>query len=602
MVINCTGSRTVTRNINAPKQSKLYVVINATTGSQSVVLRGGPTSPTTGVTVANGTTALCAWNGSDYVLIGASGNVTLSANNAFTGANTFYNATGQTFGTATAAQDGIILAGRAGGTSTYRVTLQPTTLSANRTLTLPDANTTIPIASQQLTFSGPTAARTYTLPDASVTLLSTNAAVTVPQGGTGATTLTANNVILGNGTSAVQFVAPSTSGNVLTSNGTTWTSAAVSSSGVTKVTRTSNTALTSSNIGNWISITSGTFTQTFDPCANLGSTWFVYLENAGTGDITLDPSSSETIDGLTSYIMYPGEVRLIQSNGTALTSIVISSFFRTFTSSGTFTKPPGYAAFGVDIIGAGGGGARGQSADYGPAGGGGAGRYKDIFSSAAFSASETVTIGAGGAGATVDATNGSAGGTSSIGAIGAATGGAGGTYNSLGGSGGAAIVAHTGVAGNAGSTGFAGAAPSNAIGAQNAEFGGGSGSYRNASSSDSGTNAGSSLFGGGGGGGGASTGDNVARAGGRGGQSGSYTAGGGGSSTSGAAGGNGAAGNFIICGEGGGGGGTSNTSTGFAGGDGGIPGGGGGGGGNGVSSRGNGGSGARGELRIWGIV
>jgi hypothetical protein len=215
MVINCTGSRTVTRNINAPKQSKLYVVINATTGSQSVVLRGGPTSPTTGVTVANGTTALCAWNGSDYVLIGASGNVTLSANNAFTGANTFYNATGQTFGTATAAQDGIILAGRAGGTSTYRVTLQPTTLSANRTLTLPDANTTIPIASQQLTFSGPTAARTYTLPDASVTLLSTNAAVTVPQGGTGATTLTG--VLKGNGTSAfsaatagTDYVAPAT--------------------------------------------------------------------------------------------------------------------------------------------------------------------------------------------------------------------------------------------------------------------------------------------------------------------------------------------------------------------------------------------------------
>ena len=48
----------------------------------------------------------------------------------------------------------------------------------------------------------------------------------VANGGTGATTLTANNVILGNGTSAVQTVAPGTNGNVLTSNGTTWTSAA----------------------------------------------------------------------------------------------------------------------------------------------------------------------------------------------------------------------------------------------------------------------------------------------------------------------------------------------------------------------------------------
>jgi hypothetical protein len=48
----------------------------------------------------------------------------------------------------------------------------------------------------------------------------------VSSGGTGAYTLTANNVIIGNGTSAVQFVAPGSSGNLLTSNGTTWTSAA----------------------------------------------------------------------------------------------------------------------------------------------------------------------------------------------------------------------------------------------------------------------------------------------------------------------------------------------------------------------------------------
>jgi len=58
--------------------------------------------------------------------------------------------------------------------------------------------------------------------------LASNVTGTLPvaRGGTGATTLTANNVLLGNGTSAVQVVAPGTNGNVLTSNGTTWTSAA----------------------------------------------------------------------------------------------------------------------------------------------------------------------------------------------------------------------------------------------------------------------------------------------------------------------------------------------------------------------------------------
>ena len=48
----------------------------------------------------------------------------------------------------------------------------------------------------------------------------------VASGGTGLATLTANNVLLGNGTSNVTFVAPSSNGNVLTSNGSTWTSAA----------------------------------------------------------------------------------------------------------------------------------------------------------------------------------------------------------------------------------------------------------------------------------------------------------------------------------------------------------------------------------------
>jgi hypothetical protein len=47
----------------------------------------------------------------------------------------------------------------------------------------------------------------------------------VADGGTGVSSLSANAVILGNGTSAVQTVAPGTSDNVLKSNGTTWISA-----------------------------------------------------------------------------------------------------------------------------------------------------------------------------------------------------------------------------------------------------------------------------------------------------------------------------------------------------------------------------------------
>jgi hypothetical protein len=64
-----------------------------------------------------------------------------------------------------------------------------------------------------------------------VRMLDENTDVTVAQGGTGLSTLTANNVILGNGTSSPLFVAPSTSGNILTSNGTTWQSTAPATGG-----------------------------------------------------------------------------------------------------------------------------------------------------------------------------------------------------------------------------------------------------------------------------------------------------------------------------------------------------------------------------------
>ena len=82
----------------------------------------------------------------------------------------------------------------------------------------------------------------------SLSALST--ALSVAQGGTGATTLTSNNVLLGNGTGALQVVAPSTSGNVLSSNGTTWVSGApedqvlYSQIGINPVSLTAVTALT----------------------------------------------------------------------------------------------------------------------------------------------------------------------------------------------------------------------------------------------------------------------------------------------------------------------------------------------------------------------
>jgi hypothetical protein len=81
-----------------------------------------------------------------------SGDVTSVGSNAFTGSNTFTNTTGQTFRPA-ATQDGVLIRGRAGGTSSYTTEIVPTTLTASRTVTLPDATGTVALLGTAQTFT-----------------------------------------------------------------------------------------------------------------------------------------------------------------------------------------------------------------------------------------------------------------------------------------------------------------------------------------------------------------------------------------------------------------------------------------------------------------
>jgi hypothetical protein len=68
-ILRPTGTPGTTRNILAPNSSKAYIIDNQSDGS--VVIKG-VTGPTTGITVAAGKQALVAWNGSDFVQVGAS--------------------------------------------------------------------------------------------------------------------------------------------------------------------------------------------------------------------------------------------------------------------------------------------------------------------------------------------------------------------------------------------------------------------------------------------------------------------------------------------------------------------------------------------------
>ena len=156
---------------------------------------------------------------------------------------------------------------------------------------------------------------------ANVTISSVSTAITVAQGGTGLTTLTANNVLLGNGTGSLVSVAPGTSGNVLTSNGTSWVSSAAASSGFpitlgntsvaasstttsvgnltvvnTTVTNYTETVVAIGNTGTsqTLSLTSGTFQTatltgncTFTmPTATAGKSFILILTQDGTGGRT----------------------------------------------------------------------------------------------------------------------------------------------------------------------------------------------------------------------------------------------------------------------------------------------------------------------------
>ena len=170
--------------------------------------------------------------------------------------------------------------------------------TANLALSLLKANNLSDVANATTSRTNLVAAKSGANSDiTSITGLTTP--LTVAQGGIGVATLTANNVLLGNGTSAPLAVAPSTSGNVLTSNGTTWTSVALPSGGVS-----------SAVAGNGVAVSASTGAVTFSASApssnSIGSYCFGYITSynaiftfgsnyaAGTGNIQIQLNISSS--------------------------------------------------------------------------------------------------------------------------------------------------------------------------------------------------------------------------------------------------------------------------------------------------------------------
>ena len=112
----------------------------------------------------------------------------------------------------------------------------------------------------------------------------------VANGGTGASTLTANYALLGNGTSALQMIAPGASGNFLTSDGTTWASTTPSVAG-DMVLASVQTVTGAKTFGS-----AGAVGKLIIAGTTSGSTILNATAAAGSGTLTL-PTGTDTLVG-----------------------------------------------------------------------------------------------------------------------------------------------------------------------------------------------------------------------------------------------------------------------------------------------------------------
>jgi hypothetical protein len=184
------GTISATRNLIVPTIFKNYVVKNDTTGSQDIVVK---TSAGTGITVPNGKTVALYANGTNVIQESNHFDELSAVSPSFTGTPVAPTA--------------------APGTNTTQLATTAFTSAA------------ITAATGSLGTMSTQNANNVAITGGSISGITDLA---VADGGTGASSFTANNVLLGNGSSSFQTVAPGTSGNVLVSNGTTWASTTIS--------------------------------------------------------------------------------------------------------------------------------------------------------------------------------------------------------------------------------------------------------------------------------------------------------------------------------------------------------------------------------------
>jgi hypothetical protein len=326
-VLKFIGNPSGTKNIIIPTETKLYVVRNDC--GQTITVKTA--AQVTGVTLLNGEASLVFCDGTNAVAgIATAGVGPTTVANGGTGATSF---TG-----------GFVKSPGGTGVLTSSATVNAATELSGSVGVNNGGTGATTFAAGFVKTAGGTAAFT-----ASAVALGSEVSGFLPvaNGGTGQTSLALNNVLLGNGTSGIQPVAPGTSGNVLTSNGSTWISQAPTGGG----------AVTSFNGRTGAVVPQGSdyssfYASTTGSNVTAGSTWAINISgnafsatSAGSattaGSVTngVYTEGNQTINGIKTF---SSAIVGTISNATNLNNVAASAYAtlantQTFTGAKTFT-------------------------------------------------------------------------------------------------------------------------------------------------------------------------------------------------------------------------------------------------------------------------